>query len=114
MLDAAAGDVRDLDYIEDPTVVDLLRVLPRSLNSSARLTLLAFWQDAGRMSGPTEMTLDQVRSCTGLSEISQRKAIRTLERTGYLSPSERVRFATGPRWMRIVQSPLMISPEGGR
>lgn len=114
MLDAAVDDVRDHDYIANPTVIDLLRALPRSLNSSARVTLVAFWQDAGRMSGPTEMTLDEIRACTGLSIASQRKAIRTLEQAGFLTPNERIRFATGPRWLRVVRSPLIISPEGGR
>lgn len=102
----------DVPYIEEPTFVDLLKVLPPRLNPQARLTLLVFWEDAGRCSGPTEITVGQVAAILKMSRPAVYRAIDDLRSAGFLSASARHHFATGSRWIRWVSSPLALAPEG--
>ena len=102
----------EVPYIEEPTIRDLLAALPRDLSTRARLTLLVFWEDANRCSGPTEITVPQVQRLTGLGWGAQQKAILELRRAKILTESRRYRFNRGSVWIRFVKSPLVISPEG--
>jgi len=102
----------DVPYFEDPTIRDLLAAVPRDLSPRARLTLLIFWDDASRRSGPSEITVPQVQRLTGLGWGAQQNAILELRRANLLSESRRYRFNRGSVWIRFVKSPLVISPEG--
>ncbi|MDO8942325.1 MAG: hypothetical protein Q7U75_04030 [Desulfobacterales bacterium] len=102
----------DVPYIEEPTLVDLLKALPRRLSPQARLTLLVFWEDAARRSGPTEITVAEVAAITQMSRASVCRAIADLRAASLLTCSRRYTFATGSRWIRFLSSPLVIAPEG--
>lgn len=102
----------EVPYLEDPTLTDLLKALPPNLSPQARLLLLVFWEDAGRRSGPTEMTIVEASAITQMSRAAVYRAIADLREAGLLSPSNLYRFATGARWMRFVLSPLVVTPEG--
>lgn len=97
----------------NPTEWDFLKSLPVRLRMAACVTMIAYWRDAGCMTGPTELSFAQVRNITRLSYYSQQLAIRELEDRKLLSKSELHHFANGVRRLRIVHSPLALSSEGG-
>lgn len=84
----------------------LLRALPGRLSPKARLTMLVFWDDAGRMSGPSEINVPAVQRATGLSWGAQQNAIRELRKAGLLTESRRYQFDRGYVWIRFVKSPV--------
>lgn len=102
----------EVPYLENPTLTDLLKALPPGLSPQARLLLLVFWEDAGRRSGPTEMTIAEAAAITQMSRAAVYRAIADLREAELLTSSDIYHFATGSRWIRFVSSPLVISPEG--
>jgi hypothetical protein len=90
----------------EPTFIDLLNALPANLNAQARLTMLILWEDAGRCSGPVEMTVERMRAVTKISKAAQYRAIDRLRAAGLLTEARRYEFAGGSRWVRFLTSPL--------
>ena len=93
------------DYFEPPTIFAFLRSLPRDLSPQARLTMLVFWDDAGRQYGPTDITVPVLQKLTGLSWGAQQNAITALRKAGLLTKATSPRRGRNAVWFRFVLPP---------
>jgi len=92
-------------------VCELLSALPQSLSPPARLTMILLWEDAGRSTGPVEVSMRQMMAATKLSRHRQVQAVSDLCAAGLLTRARRYDFVKGSRWVRFLTSPVPASLE---